>query len=143
MAGLLGLANPSDTTLAQTGTVPTNTQSLRFRAYFVGSSGSFNVTMDGVTLPLISLGASSNYIQYAADIHDWARLTAELAFTNIAQRPHSSNNYLFLDAIELSSLPAPEPGVAGLWSLGLLLLGWRFWRRRSSSSPRDRGLAGK
>jgi hypothetical protein len=99
--------------------------------------------LGGVTLPLISLGASSNYIQYAADIHDRAGLTAELAFTDIAQRPHSSNNYLFLDAIELSSLPAPEPGVAGLWSTALLFLGWRFWRRRSLGLSRDRGLAAK
>jgi hypothetical protein len=78
--------------------------------------------LGGVTLPLISLGVSSNYVQYAADIHDWAGLTAELAFTDIAQRPHFRDNYLFLDGIQLSSLPAPEPGVAGLWSLGLLFL---------------------
>lgn len=123
---------PADATLAQTGVVPTGTQSLLFRAQMdnPGSSETFSVTLGGQTLSLIPLQAGPNYTLYGADIHTWAGQTAELAFTAIAQRPHHSATWLYLDAIEFSSLPIPEPSLFRLSGLGALLLGWHVLGRQ-------------
>jgi hypothetical protein len=55
---------------------------------------------------------------------------AELDFTVPAGNPHVNNNYVFLDSIQFSNLPVPEPGILGLSALGALLLGWRILGRR-------------
>ena len=47
----------------------------------------------------------------------------------LAENPHISNNYVFLDDIQFSDQSIPEPGVFGLSALGTLLLGWRVVRR--------------
>jgi hypothetical protein len=122
---------PADTTLAQTGTVPGTAQSLLFKAYmdYVGNSGSFTVTLGGHTLSLVPLASGTNYTMFGADIHAWAGQRAELSFTVLAQRPHFGNTYLYLDSIQFSDQPVPEPGVPGLCALGGLLVGWHVLRR--------------
>jgi uncharacterized protein (TIGR03382 family) len=132
MSGIAQLGQPSDTTIVQTGLVPVGTESLRFNANLAGTrpSDTFGVALGGQTLSFVPVASGVNYTTYAADIHVWAGQTAELAFTAFAQRPHSSDTYLYLDSIQFSTQPAPEPGVVSLLALGALLLGWRVWRRR-------------
>ena len=123
---------PVDATLAQTGLVPGDAESLQFRAYALYSYpfDPFAVTLGGQTLSLIPLESGPNYTLYGADIHALAGQDAELEFTLFAQRPHMGNNYLYLDSIQFSAQAVPEPGVFGLAALGALLLGWRvLWRR--------------
>jgi hypothetical protein len=132
ISGISGVLQPSDATLAQTGLVPAGTESLLFKALFdpYNSSGSFGVTLGGQTLSLMPLQAGANYTLYGADIHGWAGQTAELDFTVFAFPQQIAANYLFLDSIQFSDLPIPEPGVFGLSVLGALVLGWRGLRRR-------------
>jgi len=130
----LGTFEPADTMLAQSAQVPVGTQSLQFSAFpDLGPSGSFVVTIDGQDLSLIPLATGANYTTFGADIHSWAGQTAELGFTVFADRPHRGNVSLFLDSIQFSNQPIPEPSVFGLFGLGALLLGWRFLRGRSFS----------
>jgi hypothetical protein len=123
---------PADTTLSETGLVPAGTESLQFRAHLdvSGFTGSFAVAMGGETLSLVPLQAGANFTVYGADIHTWAGRTAELDFTVIAQRPHIGDNYLYLDSIQFSNEPIPEPGMCTLFNLGALLVGWRALRRQ-------------
>ena len=88
------------------------------------------VTLGGQQLSLTVLGSGANYTLYGADIQAMAGQTAELDFTLLAQNPHVDNNYAFLDSIQFSNQPVPEPGVVGLWALGAVLFGWRVVRRR-------------
>jgi hypothetical protein len=88
------------------------------------------VTLGGQQLSLTALGSGANYTLYGAAIPALAGQTAELDFTVLAQNPHVINYYVFLDAIQFSNLPVPEPGVFGLSALGALLLGWRVLGRR-------------
>jgi hypothetical protein len=76
---------PADTTLSQTGLVPIDSKSLVFKVHpDLQLSGSFAVVLGGQTLSLTTLGAGTNYTEYAADIHAWAGQTAELDFTVFA-----------------------------------------------------------
>jgi len=125
-----GTFTPADTTLSQTGLVPSAAQSLLFRANLDPSYATFGVTLGGLPLSLFPLGGGTNYTLYGADIRALAGQTAELDFTVFAQRPHMDNYTLFLDSIQFSGTAIPEPGVLGLSALGAMLLGWRFWRKR-------------
>jgi hypothetical protein len=143
MAGFaLGAFQPADTTLAQTGLIPVGTQSLLFNTFtYSVNPGTFGVALGGQTLSLTPIHSDPNSVLYGADIHTWAGQSAELAFTAFAQDPHVSNIYLFLDSIQFSSQPIPEPSVLGLFTFGTLLLGWRLrhepkgnWRIEKSGS---------
>ena len=101
--------------IAQTGRLPSNAQSLTFWSYFTG----FEVTFAGQVQPYISIGTGPNYTIYGGDISAFAGQTGELRF--------SGNG--FLDNIQFSTQPIPEPGVSNLSALGALLLGWRVLRR--------------
>jgi len=89
------------------------------------------VLLGGQPLFLTPLASGTNYTLFGADIHTWQGQTAELDFTVIAQRPHVVNINIFLDSIEFSSQPIPEPSVLGLFTFGTLLLGWRFLCKRT------------
>ena len=132
MSGISGVNQPSDATITQTGLVPVGTQSLRFKAQFApfNSSGSFGVTLGGETLSLLPIASGANYTLYAADVHALAGQTAGLAFTVFSYPQQLAADYLFLDSIQFSNVPVPEPGVFGLSALGALLLGWRVLGRR-------------
>lgn len=129
-AGVTGVNNtPADTTLSQTGLVPVNAESLRFRT-FATPFGSVRVLLGGQQLSLFPLTSGANYTVFGADIHSWQGQVAQLDFTVIAQRPHVVNINIFLDSIEFSTQPIPEPGVIGLSALGALLFAWR-WSKKS------------
>jgi hypothetical protein len=133
-AGVTGLANtPADTTLSQTGLVPGTAQSLRFQGYLLADGPAelvVVVTLGGQQLSLTPLASGTSYTLYGADIHALAGQTAELDFTVRAERPHVNNQYLFLDSIQFSNQPVPEPSIFGLSALGALLLGWHVLGRR-------------
>jgi hypothetical protein len=102
--------------IAQLGTVPSTAESVRFYAY-----GSLAVTFAGQQIPLYALGGTSAYTIYGGNISSFKGQTGWLQFQGNA----------FLDNIQFSNLPIPEPGVFGLSALGALLVGWRvLWRRR-------------
>ena len=125
--------NPADTTFSQSSLVPIIAQSLQFKASSPDSFGlaipPLVVMLGGQQLSYFPLGSGANYTLYGADIHTLAGQTSELDFTVRAPIPHSGNNYVFLDSIQFSNLPIPEPSVFGLSALGALLLGWRVLRR--------------
>ena|ERR1022692_2494787 len=134
---LLSAGLGGDSTLSQTGLVPSGTQSLIFQAYpDLGSDiqfpGSFAVTLGGQTLALTVLGSGANYTLFGADISSWANQTADLDFTLIAQKPYNSRiYYLYLDSIQFSTQPIPEPSGLSLFGISALLSG--FFRRRNSA----------
>ena len=138
-AGLaLGTPQPADTTLSQTGLVPSGTQSLLFQARFTfgQSPTSFAVTMDGQNLSLVPQSSSGGNTLYSADVRQWAGQTATLDFTVFAARPHIDNAFLTLDAIQFYPVPVPEPGVFCLFAVGSAVLGCRAFsnsRRRRIS----------
>jgi hypothetical protein len=53
-----------------------------------------------------------------------------LAFTVFAYPQQNAADYLFLDSIQFSSQPIPEPGVVALCALGAALVASRVLRRR-------------
>ena len=128
-----GLGTPADTTLSQTALVPASAQSLQFKAWspeYLSPLVPLFVTLGGQRLSLTPLASGPNYALYGADIHTLAGQMAELNFTVPASNPHTVQNDVFLDSIQFSNLPVPEPGILGLSALGALLLGWRALRRR-------------
>ena len=81
------------------------------------------MTLGGEALSLVPVGSGANYTEYAADVHALAGQTAELDFTVFAYPQQFAADYLFLDSIRFSPVAIPEPGVFGLWALGVLLVG--------------------
>ncbi|MGA2029008.1 MAG: hypothetical protein ABSG87_02935 [Verrucomicrobiota bacterium] len=128
-AGLgLGTGQSANTTLSQTGTIPSNTQSLLFDATSGVDANTFAVSLNGQTLSLIPLSSSSNYTLYGANISAWADQTATLAFTVFAQQPYDNNIHIvYLDDIQFSTSSVPEPSEFALTALGALLLAFRRW----------------
>lgn len=115
--------NPQDKTtesaaIAQSGTVSNTARSLLFSAS--GNVAQLLVTFDGQTLPLLLLSNGSNFQVYGADISDFAGTSGELRFT---EQPIPSLVFpiAFLDKIQFSSLPIPEPSVLLLSGIGALL----------------------
>src|SRR5438552_2321094 len=86
-------------------------QNLGFESFQANApfSGAFAVTLGGQTLSLVPLLVTPSNTLFGADIHSWAGQAAELRFTEIADRPHHVNEYLFLDSIQFSDQFIPEP----------------------------------
>ena len=105
--------------LAQTGQVPSDAQSLRFLAL-----GYPAVLLDGHYLPPVALGSGpSPTTLYGVDISTFAGQAVELRFS-------IGPGIDYLDGIQFSNQPIPEPSTVGLFALGALLLGWGVvWRK--------------
>jgi len=73
----------------------------------------------GIGLALLQDLGNNRYI-WGADISPFAGQTGTLGFFGAG----------YLDNIQFSSEPIPEPGIVGLIVLGDLLLGWRWQRNR-------------
>jgi hypothetical protein len=120
---------PTDTTLSQNGLVPVGTESLQFKANTLFDSlGAFAVTLGGQTLSLTTLGTAANYTVYGANISQWADRTAQLSFTVFGENPHVDDEFLYLDDIQFSSQPIPEPSEMRLFSAFIAFLCWRRMR---------------
>ncbi len=113
--------------IAQTGIVPATAQSLQFRVS--SNPDGFLVSFATSSLSPVLLGTGANYQLYGVDISSFAGQSGELRFTapTLENNPY---NTFFLDAIQFSVQPVPEPSTFILTGLGALLLGV-FCRRNS------------
>lgn len=118
-----GVGFASDTTLSQTGLVPSGTKSLQFKG---ACSRKFAVTLGGQALSLTILGGGTNYTLYGANISQWAGQIAQLSFTLFADMPHVNNEALLLDDIEFStqSIAVGPPILLSASTLGTSLEIW-------------------
>jgi hypothetical protein len=123
--------------LAQTGLVPADSQSLLFKAFTAGTA--FAVSLAGVNIPVYTLETFPTYTLYGGDISAFANSVAELRFTAFPNN-YPGSTVFALDSIQFSNQPIiPEPSTLSLFGLGALLLGWRFGRggltARTSPTP--------
>lgn len=105
--------------LGQTGQIPSTAVSLIFYG-----TPSMQVTFAGQPISLVTLGGASEYAVRGGDISQFAGQTGELRFTQSAGPLGSV--MAWLDNIQFSNQPIPEPGTFVLFALGTLLLGWRL-----------------
>ncbi len=114
--------------LAQSGLVPADSQSLLFKAFTAGTA--FAVSLAGVNIPVYSLETFPTYTLYGGDISAFANSVAELRFTAFPNN-YPGSTVFALDSIQFSNQPIiPEPNTLSLFGLGALLYGWRFQRNR-------------
>jgi hypothetical protein len=109
--------------LGQTGEIPSTTMSLLFYG-----TPSMQVTFAGQPISLVTLGGTSEYFIRGGNISQFAGQTGELRFSQAAGPLGSV--MAWLDNIQFSNEPIPEPSTLGFFALGALLLGWRLWRMR-------------
>ena len=117
--------------LSQSGMVPADARSFRFRTVGSWDAQEFSVSFGGQTLVPLVLWADDYGTRhdFGADISLYAGQTGELRFTSVAGQT-------YLDDITFSPNPVPEPGVWVLLGLGALALGHRRLGC-SQPSPRD------
>jgi hypothetical protein len=123
--------------ISQVGGVPADAQSLVFDARnqwyssFPIPPGLFNVTMDGVAVPLIPLTSDGGNVTYAANIANWSVQTTELSIGVLASSAWGGANWegwSVVDSIRFSPESVPEPTIVALVGLSWVLLG--LWRTK-------------
>ena|SRR5437899_5217559 len=114
---------PTSAALAQTGQIPSWARSLLYDGGLV-----FQVSFDGQRMPIIPLSGHGDYFLVGADISGFAGQTGELKFL-VAPQQFGVMGYL--DNIQFSPEPLPEPSTLCLFGFGALLLGWRFRCKRT------------
>lgn len=117
-----GSGPPHSAAIGQTGQVPAGAASVRFWA---DPRSNLQVTFGGQGIVISRLGSTPGYDVFGGDISPFAGQTAELRFIG----PGNSGGYF--DNIFFSAQPIPEPSTFGLFTLGALLLGWRFLCKRT------------
>jgi hypothetical protein len=136
---LQGQFNPShnsiytnSVSIGQSGLIPSTAESLIFLANItVGGPyvDNMQLTFNGQNLSYNPIGSGANYTIYDADISSFAGQTGQLLFTV----PY--NGGVFLDNIQFSINPVPEPGGRALGVLGgLCLIGCRRQKPFASKS---------
>jgi len=116
--------------VGQIGQIPSSAMSL----IFYGSS--LQVSFNGQPLAITQLGSSPAYSILGADISAFGGQTGELKFS----LPNFSFGAMsYLDNIQFSNQPIPEPSVLGLLALGALLLGLRFIKAQIKKGSLGRG----
>lgn len=103
--------------LAQTGTVPADTESVRF---YASSFDTPFLYFAGQQIPVSVLQTTPAYTVYGGNISAFAGQMGELRF----------EGSLTFDNILFSPVPIPEPSTLGLFTLGALLVGWRLRNTR-------------
>jgi hypothetical protein len=117
-----------DASIGQTGLIPAGTESMRFKSDPFSSD--FAVSIGGVPVPALQLGAYPNYSLFGTDVSAFAGLTEELRITALFRV--GGSRFAYLDSIEFSNLPIPEPSVLGLFAIGALFLGLPLrWMRKA------------
>lgn len=110
--------------IAQVGRILSSWHSVTFSAS--GSVADLLLTFNGQPIPFVPLGAGPNFVTYGGDISAFRNRTGELRFTE--QPITSPFSTVFLDAIQFSDLPIPEPGSWALLLCGAGVLGLSRWR---------------
>jgi len=106
------------TAIGQTGTLPSNIQSLTF---YIHPGSGFSVTFAGQQISLVTVGNTSVATIVGGDISAFAGQTGQLLFQGGGE----------LDNIQFSTSPIPEPSCLALFGVGAMLIG--FFRLRNSS----------
>jgi hypothetical protein len=107
---------PTTAAVGQTGLIPQNTKSLTL---FAAPGSVFQATFAGQLIPLFQIGAGPNYVILGGDISEVAGLTGELRFQGGG----------FLDNIQFSTQPIPEPSTLALLLSGGVFLVLRLSRQ--------------
>jgi len=133
LQGGTGPSSPS-VALAQTGLVPSDSLSVKFMARTLrpdqfGTAETFVVSMNGQSLPYVTLQNFGGLRLYGVDVSAFAGQTAELRFTQLSGPTFFDN--MSLDNISFSTVAVPEPGTWTLLGLGGALC-WcaTRWRRK-------------
>ncbi|MCW5553123.1 MAG: PEP-CTERM sorting domain-containing protein [Verrucomicrobiae bacterium] len=117
--GGTGIVTPA---IVQFGTIPSSARSIRLLNGNPFTVGTF-VFFNGTPVPLYQLVNNPNGSQmWGGDISAFSGQSGELRLLGAD----------YLDYIQFSDEPIPEPGVLGLFALGSLLLAWR-WRQNQKS----------
>ena len=111
--------SPGSAAVGQVGQIPVGSKSLLF-----WGSLFMNVSFNGQTMPLSVVGQTLNYLIVGADVSEFAGQTGELLFT--APAGFSA----FLDNVQFSTSPIPEPESVALVPIGILAISGAFMRRR-------------
>jgi len=123
--------------IAQTGSVPANAESLQFKAWQL-YVGTFSITFNGNSLSPVVLSSGQGpsgqpYTLYGADISPYAGQTGQLEFTQLYNTADPS---LLLDDITFSPTAVPEPSTLALVVIGGVTFGMHEWRKRGKSKRR-------
>jgi|ERR1051326_5108 hypothetical protein len=113
---------PTTAAIAQTGEIPSWAKSLIFYG-----APDLQASFQGASLGLTELDSRPAYDVFAADISAFAGQTGEMRFT-MPNLPFPSMSYL--DNIQFSSQPVPEPGTLALGMVCAALFAWNFFRTR-------------
>jgi hypothetical protein len=105
--------------IGQSATIPLTAQSLIWWGF-----GPDILSFNGQSLPFSNIGSGTHYDIFAANISAFAGQTGQLLFTSDAY-PAAPGD--FIDNIQFSSSPIPEPSALGLSVLGGLCF---LWNRR-------------
>jgi len=125
-----GWSNGGSAGIGQTGQIPIDAQTL----VFWGSYENMIISFSGQPLTFAVLGGTPNYTIYGADISAYAGQIGELLFTGLdgssRPGPFPYGGGGFIDNIQFSPSPVPEPSNLALGVLGgLLLLKLPRWRK--------------
>lgn len=125
ISGTFSVLLSKDGSISQTGLVPADAASLRFKGSWTSSSP-VGVSLGGQSLSYTAISSGPNYTLYGADISAFAGQTAKLVFLS------PSLSLYFIDDIQLSSQGIPEPSSLALLCCGGLMLAVRRLRVRNS-----------
>ena len=118
-----------DVSLLQTGLIPLEAQSVRFKAEVFPRAAPITLRLDGQEVLLLAMETTQNRILFGGDVSAFAGRTAELRLTAIASVLGPTD--FRLDSFSFSSEPVPEPGALTLWMAGGASLALWAWRRRT------------
>jgi hypothetical protein len=104
------VSSTSYSSIGQTGQIPSNAKSI------VYWGGALQATFNGQPLSLFDISDNPNYTIWSADISAYAGQSGQLLFTAPWQTT------AFLDNIQFSSSPVPEPSILSLICLSFFLL---------------------
>jgi hypothetical protein len=113
--------------LSQTGLVPADAQSIRFKSRLLFGN-TIEVSLGGQSLPLVPLQVTAAYTLYGADVTTFAGQATELRFTSVIR--DGQFNHWMLDSVQFSPLSIPEPSGAAMLGLGAVALAWRIRKSR-------------
>jgi hypothetical protein len=121
---------PVSVSIAQTGTIPIDSQSIlvNVKQFFAGSG--LSVSLDGQNVPAFLVEHDAGYSLFGVDISSFAGQTTELRLT-AETTPGGRFNSIEIDDVTFSNQPIPEPATSAIVLSGLAL--WFFGYRRSRS----------